>query len=513
MFALINTDKTLAATFLVTKTSDTNDGVCNSDCSLREAIAAANVATSDDLINFDTTLFATAQTITLTSGELAISNSGNLTINGTGADLLSISGNNASRVFLINSGANVILNGITITSGNVGIGDGGGILAGGQLISTLTINNSRIINNSAGGNTTGGSGGGIFVTGFANLIINNSVISNNFAGSSAGGIFSALGTLTINNSTISNNTARFDAGGIITSRSSFGTGTTANPATITNSTISDNRTMFQHGGGLYNRGSITIVNSTISNNSAREDGGGIYNNNLGTLALISSTIANNQAGINSTFRTGGGINSSNFSINSITARNTIIANNTSGGEPHDFRGNLTSQGHNLIETTIDVSFRGDLTGNITGQDPLLDPVLRNNGGQTQTHALLQGSPAINAGNNANAPAIDQRGLPRIVGGTIDIGAYEEQAISFCTFTLSQSLVVVPGRGGNVSFNVSAPAGCPWTAIASPWITITSGARGDGNGTVSFSVQLNQGDAAREGYIVVAGQTVTVYQSI
>src|SRR5205085_11466807 len=130
-----------------------------------------------------------------------------------------------------------------------------------------------------------------------------------------------------------------------------------------------------------------------------------------------------------------------------------IANNTWGtgtGFPHVFRGNLFSQGHNLIETVSDffISEQGD----ITGQDPLLDPVLRNNGGTTQTHALLPSSPAINAGSNANTPVTDQRGLPRIVAGAIDIGAYEEQAISFCTFTTSQSLIVVSGRGGNGNFN-------------------------------------------------------------
>ncbi len=83
---------TQAATFTTTKTADTNDGICNSDCSLREAIAAANAEGSNDVIDFAATLFATAQTLTLTSGtQLEINNNGTLTINGTGADLIKIS--------------------------------------------------------------------------------------------------------------------------------------------------------------------------------------------------------------------------------------------------------------------------------------------------------------------------------------------------------------------------------------------------------------------------------------
>lgn len=494
LLAVINTSKSQAATFTVNKTSDTNDSACNTDCSLREAIAAANSAPTDDIINFDSSFSGNAQTIILTGNELTISHAGNLTINGTGADLLTVSGNNASRVFLIASRANVTINGITITNGNSGLGDGGGILAGGEQISTVTINNSKIINNTAGSNTTGASGGGIYITGFANLIINNSNVSNNFAGNSAGGIFSSLGTLTINNSAIRNNTARFDAGGIITSGASLGTGTFTNLATINNSTISGNTAMFQNGGGLYNRGSITIVNSTISNNSAGENGGGIYNNNLGTIKLINSTINGNRAGINGVVSAGGGVNSSNFNTNSISVRNTIIANNTSGGVPHDFRGNLTSQGYNLIETITDISFRGDLAGNITGQDPLLDPVLRNNGGPTQTHALLLGSPAINAGNNENAPAIDQRGLPRIVGGTIDIGAFEAQQSVECTYSILQQSANFPATGGTGNFNVIAPAGCAWLVQPIPaWITI-SPSEGTGNGVVYFTIQPNTGQA-------------------
>src|SRR5688500_5034284 len=87
-----------AATFTVTKTADTNDGACNTHCSVREAFAAANETNLPDTIDFDGALFSTPQTITLTGGELTATESGgNLTIDGTGANLLTISGGGISR--------------------------------------------------------------------------------------------------------------------------------------------------------------------------------------------------------------------------------------------------------------------------------------------------------------------------------------------------------------------------------------------------------------------------------
>src|SRR5262245_42014331 len=97
-----------AMLYTVTKTADANDGVCDTDCSLREAIAAANGTTDNDLIMFAMPLFAGPQTITLTGGELVVANNGSLAISGPGpADRLTISGNNASRILV--SGANVVV--------------------------------------------------------------------------------------------------------------------------------------------------------------------------------------------------------------------------------------------------------------------------------------------------------------------------------------------------------------------------------------------------------------------
>src|ERR1043166_6678164 len=97
-----------AAELTVTKTQDTNDGVCDADCSLREAVAAA---ASGDTIVFSS-LFNTPQTITLSLGQITIDKS--LTITGTGQDLVTISGNNASRIFFSNgNGFTVNISGMT----------------------------------------------------------------------------------------------------------------------------------------------------------------------------------------------------------------------------------------------------------------------------------------------------------------------------------------------------------------------------------------------------------------
>src|SRR5262249_6569659 len=116
-------------------------------------------------------------------------------------------------------------------------------------------------------------------------------------------------------------------------------------------------------------------------------------------------------------------------LGSTSVRNTIIAGNSADGFDPDVTGSFASQGHNLIGilTSNATGFvASDLTGTAASPlDPRLGP-LKNNGGPTFTHALRGNSPALNAGDNDNAPPTDQRGQARIVGGTIDIGAFEAQ---------------------------------------------------------------------------------------
>ena len=203
---------------------------------------------------------------------------------------------------------------------------------------------------------------------------------------SSSGIYDK-GTLTINNSTVAGNGCCGGSGGSGGGISNSGT------LTINNSTVSGNSSIgFANGGGILNRGTLTINNSTISGNTARYGGG----------------IETYQA--------------------STATQNSIVANNSGG----NCQGTMTSNGYNL---SSDGSCNFNGTGNLNNTDPKLGP-LQNNGGPTQTQALLSGSPAIDAGNpsgctdgNGRLLKTDQRGKPRPdkedTGGC-DMGAYERQ---------------------------------------------------------------------------------------
>jgi hypothetical protein len=181
------------------------------------------------------------------------------------------------------------------------------------------------------------------------------------------------------------------------------------------------------GGGIYNLGTLTVTNSTFDHNSVANDGGGIYNN--GTLTVTNSTFDHNSAG------SGGGIYIFNATLE---LTNTIIANSTAGGDCLAVQSTVTDGGHNLIEDTgaNACNLTNGTNGNIIGQDPNLDPNgLQNNGGPTQTVAVLAGSAAINAGDDAVCAAdpvngLDQRGYARPGGGlpNCTIGAYEYLAL-------------------------------------------------------------------------------------
>jgi len=347
-----------AADITVTTLNDEN-GTCatGNGCSLREAIAEA---TPDQDIDLGVT-----GTIILTNGELAINK--NLTITGPGADSLTISGNDASRVISIASSKAVTITGVTIRDGNVSDDTGGGILNAG----TLTLDNCIISDNTAP------NVGGIIISAGGTLTLANCTVSGNTATNNTGGIGNE-GILTLNNSTVSGNTATNNIGGI----GNIGT------LTLDNSTVSGN-TASGNGGGIGNYGGmVNISNSTLSGNTAGSGGGGIYNS-------------------------GGTVN----------IKNTILAGNT----PNNCVGGMTSQGYNL-ESGTDCGFAG--TGDLQGAAANLGP-LTDNGGPTWTHALLSGSPAIGhipyeTNGCGTTYTTDQRGYSRPcpAEGSCDIGAYE-----------------------------------------------------------------------------------------
>lgn len=387
-----------SVSYIVNTTSDVSNST-DDLLTLREAIETANLNPGADIIGFD---LDNGSTIMLAGTELSITD--DLTVNGLGANNLTISGDNASRIFNISgSGTEVALNGLTLANGNTGI----------EEIETPT----GIIDG----------GGGAILVGIASaLVVNNSTLSNNQTVEDGGAILN-LGTLMLNSSTLSNNSAGFYGGAI----SSYGVA-----ATINNSTISNN-TAGNDGGGIRSRnGTLTVNNSTVFGNISQTNGGGIRSTLGGTLVVTNSTISGNSN------RSGGGGIDVSGSASSTTIRNSIVAGNRVTGDfpaaDREIESDplITSGGYNLFGFSGDSGLDPNVTTLSTDIIPavalnqILDTALRDNGGPTQTLALVAGSPAINAGdpNYSGSLTTDQRGdgFDRIVNDRIDIGAFEVQ---------------------------------------------------------------------------------------
>jgi HYR domain. len=345
-------------------------------------------------------------TITLTTGELLITD--DLTINGPGVFSIIVSGNQASRVFEIASEVTVAISGLTISDGSA-INDGGGILNAGS----LTITNVVVSNNSATG------GGGINNSG--TLTINTSTLSGNSA-LHGGGVFNSNGgVVMIVDSTLSGNTA-----------TTLGTG---------------------GGGGILTAGidsTLTIINSTLSGNSATSGGGGIFNA-AGTANISFTTVSGNSA------FTGGGF----YSSGTVNFKNSIVANSPAGGDCAG-PGTINATGTNFNTNGTCPGFT-----QVTPAQLNLGP-LQDNGGPTQTHALLPGSVAIDAAPDCtdlagNTVGTDQRGVGRPQGKACDVGAYEfvpctVQPTISCPDDFSVS--TDPGQCSAVVDYSLPPADCP-----------------------------------------------------
>jgi hypothetical protein len=403
-----------AATITVTNTNDSGPG------SLRQALTIAN--------DGDTIGFAVTGTISLTSGELVIDK--NITISGPGPGLLTVARSQQAadfRIFNIPPSHTAEIDGLTITGGSL-VGNGGGISSG----ATLTISNCAISGNSI--LTTDGlqhSGAGIYNAGTMTIV--NSTVNNNqaliggFFPPYGGGISNDVGTLTIQNTTISENTAAGYGGGVYND-------STVGSLTAINSTIRGNTA--SGGGGIF--GGATIINCTISGNSATFEGGGIFGGGTISNCTISgnmTTVGHSRGGgisgsgtiTNSTFSDNVSINGGNICTTTGTVQlaNTIL---NSGANIFLLGGTVTSHGYNLSSDNGGGFLNGP--GDQINTDPLLGP-LQDNGGPTFTHELLPGSPAIDAGdpNFTPPPYYDQRGpvFWRVRNGRIDVGSFEVQA--------------------------------------------------------------------------------------
>lgn len=452
-------------------------------CSLREAILLANGTAEPDCLGTPTTIIVPAGHYTLTAGELSLSPGNPLTISGAGASSTIIDANFNGRALNVSSGT-VAITGVTIENGRAGP-DLNGVMAtscpsgltnlalGGAILDqgTLTLTSDTFTNNMSEGN-----GGAVEDAGSGLLSISDSTFTGNNACSAAVSALTAFGNggavdesggglATIDSSTLSGNAAQGNGGGL--AESAVGTGALR----VTNSTISGNQSASDGGGimGEGNSGSVSLFADLVATNTAQGSGGGIGGND--TVSVVNSTIYQNTA----TTGSGGGIDNgasrvgisfSTINANSAPAGsggnlanidsanfvfdNSIIVGGTDSGASNNCSGMgpptpTPSGGYNLFDDTSDAGAQcgatpTDIVTSAAGLGPLA-----NNGGPTETEALLSGSPAIDAAipdatvcidetlNSGNQP-VDQRGFPRPDGSETqcDIGAFETQDVSLST---------------------------------------------------------------------------------
>ncbi|GAA0723280.1 hypothetical protein GCM10009105_35170 [Dokdonella soli] len=424
-------------TWMVTSCSDANSG-SGTTGTLRYAAAHA---VSNDVIDMTGLVCGT---ISLQTGAITLAQN-TITLKGPGMDKLAISGKynghiESDRIFTHTGNSVLHIRDLSINDGK--LSGSSSFVQGGCLYSTGSI---ELIHTGVGGcsaSVTGSGGaaegGAIFAAN--GLTLAESVVSgNDVAGGAAlgGGIF-AGGYLFVRYSTISNNAAGSTASSSGTGGGVYFIGANAD---ISSSTISGNTAGYDNGGLSIHgtaTGAAVIMSSTLSGNVAGHMVGGLYVNTH-MVAIDNSTIAFNTAVIGRTGTTpnftyyapGVALKANSVSGNmAVTLQSSLIANNTYGSTDTDLSGALTSPytiafsgNNNLVR--VPAALAKVPPDTVTVSCPLLGP-LRDNGGYTQTHALLSHSPGIDQGNNAVLFSYDQRSYPRVSGATADIGAYEVQ---------------------------------------------------------------------------------------
>jgi beta-glucanase (GH16 family) len=356
--------------FVVSNLDDAGPG------SLREALV---LIADDGTITFDPGL--AGGTLTLTSGQLTIDSP--VTVDASAAAPVTISAGGASRALQVQAGAVVAMNDLVIRDG-VAAPQGGGILNFGELsLDRVVVTDNT--ENSSGPAIFDLGGGGIYNGDGSVLNLTDSTVSNNTTVNQPGGgiygFFNA--TITITSSTVSNNLSGDVAGGLRSLTNS----------TIINSTFSGNTSTAWHGGGIFHTdGQLTVTNSTFAGNVAP----------AGTASGI--LVATFGAPANAT-----------LTNNVIEGNGGAFACAIEGGGA----ATITSGGANVISDGSCSPIGSDMSSTNALVGPLAD-----NGGATLTHALLAGSPAIDAADAGACPAVDQRGVNRPQGAGCDVGAVE-----------------------------------------------------------------------------------------
>jgi CSLREA domain-containing protein len=430
-----------ARSFEVTKKGDPAPGECTAaDCSLREAVLAANARAGADRIvlpgrKYRLSIPSTAEDGAM-DGDLDVTNDP-LAFRHPGKGKARINANAIDRVFEVFTGAPARFTKIVVQGGDIPSGpngDGGGI----RSTANLTLNRSAVKGNRAVGAEPDGGGIAIAPDSGASLTLRRSVVAGNFSEDDGGGLSfeedsGDEGRLTVVESVIRGNSSDGYAAGAFVRR----------PATIKKTTVVGNRSLDSYAGGLgiENSGRVKVVGTTISGNSSAAGGGGVEMNGSVEAVFVNVTIAGNRTeSSGGGILNGGGVVSAR--LNAVTvARNVAdtdgsgdLGGGLAGGDPLSLDNTLlaknrafggrdncdgtgyVSGGHNLADEASDCG----LTGPGDRNKPAKIGPLADNGGPTKTIGLKPRSKAINKAGN-DAPNRDQRGVKR---QNPDIGAYE-----------------------------------------------------------------------------------------
>jgi CSLREA domain-containing protein len=462
-----------SATLTVTKTTDTNDGTCNADCSLREAIVAANAAGGADTIEIPSghyRLRLEGDDDTAAAGDLDITSE--LTLKAVGS--ATIDGSRIDRVVHVLAAGNAKILGVRIANGQA-LADGGGLYN----LGTTTLTRSAVSGNAA---TTAG---GIFNQG--DLTLANSSVNANLA-SEVGGIYNS-GTVTLDGSAVRRNTANNGKAGGIRNEDTV---------TLTNSTVSGNEALTE-GGGIYNNDDTKLVDSTVNGNEAAK-GGGIYNNQ-GTMSLSDSLVESNQAPGGE----GGGV----FNDGTITLTKSTVSDN----EAQQGGGMSTPGAATLISSVVKDNFAGVGAGIYYsfGELSLVRSAVTGNSGAgvgagiateglgsaTVERSVISGNAATNAGGGIASINVSNLEVTKstISGNTVDgnnpTGGGGIFASSDGLFTITDSTVSensTEGNGGGIHNSVNGS-------------TIV-------NSTISNNSAENGGGLFTQGNITVTNSTIS-----